>query len=263
MKVGIIGVGFVGKAVRHGLTRIGHDVSVFDVKMPETSLKDVLDSEVVFVSVPTPPDEDGSCNVSIVEKVVGELATARYRGLVTIKSTVEPGTTDLLAKAHPQLRLSFVPEFLRERAMYVDFVENHDVCIIGTYTKEDAEILRQVHHPLPKQFAFVTPREAELCKYFINVFNALRIVFANQFYDVCKASGADYKQVKNAITKHRAVPDIYLDCNENYRGFGGSCLPKDTRAFAQYVNEVLGQEWGLSIFEGIVEINQRYKTTVL
>lgn len=263
MKIGIIGVGFVGKAVRHGLTRIGHDIVPFDVKMPETSLKDVLDTETVFISVPTPPSPEGSCDVSIVEKVVGELAEAKYRGLVAIKSTVEPGTTDRLAKRYPQLRLAFCPEFLRERAMYVDFVENHDVCIIGSYTEKDAALLKAVHDPLPKQFALVSPLEAELAKYFMNVFNALRIVYANQFYDVCKAAGADYKKIKNAIVKHRNVQDAYLDCNENYRGFGGSCLPKDTKAFAQYVDKLLGHEWGLSIFEGIVDINQRYKTTVL
>lgn len=263
MKVGIIGVGFVGKAVRHGLTRIGHDVVPYDVKMPETSFDDVLETETVFVSVPTPSLSDGSCDVSIVEKVVGELAGAGYRGLVTIKSTVEPGTTDRLAKKYPQLRLAFCPEFLRERAMYVDFVENHDVCIIGAHKKEDADLLRDVHDPLPKHVMFVAPLEAELAKYFMNTFNALRIVYANQFYDVCKAAGADYRKVKNAITKHRSVQDMYLDCNENYRGFGGSCLPKDTKAFAHYVDKLLGHEWGLSIFEGIVEMNQRYKTTVL
>ena len=263
MKVGIIGVGFVGKAVRHGLTRIGHEISLYDIKMPETSLKDVLDAATVFISVPTPPLPSGACDTSIVEQVVSELASAKYRGLVVIKSTVEPGTTDRLAKKHPQLRIAFCPEFLRERAMYVDFVENHDVCIIGTYTKEDAELLRETHDPLPKQYAFVSPLEAELAKYFMNTFNALRIVYANQFYDVCKAIGADYKKVKNAITKHRSVQDVYLDCNENYRGFGGSCLPKDTSAFAKFVEKILGQEQGLSLFQGIVEINQRYKTTVL
>jgi len=263
MKVGIIGVGFVGSAVRHGLTRIGHDISVFDIKMPETSLDSVLDTEVVFICVPTPSTQDGTCDTSIVEKTVDALAAAQYPGLVTIKSTVEPGTTDRLAKKHPKLRLSFCPEFLRERAMYVDFVENHDVCIIGAHTVEDMEIIRQVHDPLPKHVAHVSPLEAEFAKYFMNVFNALRIVFANQFYDVCKVAGADYKKVKNAMVKHRNVQDVYLDCNENFRGFGGSCLPKDTSAFAQYVNKVLGTEWGLSLFEGIVEINKRYKTTVL
>lgn len=218
----------VGGAVRHGFTRIGHEVFVFDKKMPETSLQSVLPTEIVFISVPTPQAADGTCDTSIVEGVVDSLAKANYGGLVTIKSTVEPGTTDHLAKKYPSLRLAFCPEFLRERAMYVDFVENNDVCIIGAYNEKDAELLKDVHGELPKQFAFVTPMEAEFSKYFLNVFNALRIVYANQFYDVVKAAGADYQKIKNAITKHRVVPPVYLDANENMRGFGGACLPKDT-----------------------------------
>ncbi len=263
MKIGIIGVGMVGTVVRHGLMRIGHDVLVYDVKLPNTSLKDVLSSEIIFISVPTPSRPDGTCDTSIIERVVADISETGYKGLVTIKSTVEPGTTDRLHAQHPHLRLAFCPEFLREKAAYTDFVENHDVCIIGAYTEKDFEILREVHDQLPKNFAHVTPLEAELSKYFLNVFNALRIVYANQFYDVAKAAGADYQKIKNAITKHRVVPPVYLDCSENFRGFGGNCLPKDTNAFAQYAKKMVGDEWGLSLFEGIVEINKRYKQTVL
>lgn len=263
MKVGIIGVGMVGGALRHGFTRIGHDVFVYDTKLSETSLQGVLDTDVVFICVPTPQGPDNSCDTTIVEKVVADLAAAGYHGLAALKSTVEPGTTDKLSKKYSSIRLSFCPEFLRERAMYIDFVENNDICIIGAYQQEDADILCAVHGELPKKFAYVTPLEAELGKYFFNVFNALRIVYANQFYDLCKAAGADYNKVKNAIVKHRNIQDVYLDCNENFRGFGGACLPKDTAAFAHYANKMLGGQWGLSLFEGIVEINKRYKTTVL
>ncbi len=262
MKVGIAGVGMVGNALRHGFSRVGHDVLVYDVKLPETSLADLIATDIIFICVPTPQAKDGSCDTSIVQEVVGQLADLGYRGLVTIKSTVEPGTTDELAKRHTSLRLSFCPEFLRERALYVDFVENNDVCIVGTYRMEDAELLRDVHGELPKAFAFVSPLEAELSKYFFNVFNALRIVYANQFYDLCKATGADYNQVKNAIVKHRNVQNVYLDCNENFRGFGGACLPKDTAALAAFAKKKI-PGWHTSLFEGIVEINKQYKTTVL
>jgi UDPglucose 6-dehydrogenase len=261
MRVGIIGVGNVGSAVRHGLTRIGHDVEVFDTKLPETSIKNLLFTETTFICVPTPQAADGTCDVSIVEQVVRELAEEKYRGLVTIKSTVEPGTTDRLQKKHPHLRFAFCPEFLRERAMYVDFVENHDVLIIGTYDLRDAELLKEVHGSLPKSHAVISPLEAEFAKYFSNVFNALRIVFANQFYDVVKAAGADYQKIKDAIVRHRNIHDVYLDCNENFRGFGGACLPKDTSAFSQYAKKMLGKD-DLSLFDGIVEINKRYKPTV-
>ncbi len=261
MKVGIIGLGVVGSAVRHGLMRIGHDVRGYDIKDSSTKFEDVLAGEIIFISVPTPQAADGTCDTSIVEGVVAQLEEARYKGLVSIKSTVEPGTTDRLQKQHSSLRLSFCPEFLRERAPYVDFVEYNDICIMGVYRDSDGELLKEVHGSLPKNFAQMKPLEAEFAKYFVNTFNALRITFANQFYDVCKAAGADYQKVKNAVVKHRVVPDVYLECNENFRGFGGKCLPKDSSAFAIFARKMIPNA-DLSIFEGVVEINKRYKTTV-
>lgn len=260
MKIGIVGVGMVGKAIRHGFTRIGHDVKPFDINMAGTTLKQALDSEAVFVCVPTPSAEDGSCDVSIVERIVGDIAKAKYRGVVVLKSTVEPGTTDRLHKRHKLLRLAFCPEFLREKATYTDFVEQHDVCIIGAYNEKDYEIVRNAHDPLPQNYAMMSPLEAEFCKYFSNMFNAMRITFANQFYDVTKAAGADYQKIKNAITKRRNIPNFYLDVNDNFRGFGGSCLPKDTKAFAAFVKKL-----GLTVplFEQIVKENDRYETTIL
>ena len=263
MNVGIIGLGMVGSAVRHGMKHVGHAVYIHDLKLPETSLRDVLNTNVVFVCVPTPSAPDGRCDVSIVKSVVESLADAGYQGLVAIKSTVEPGTTDRLKKLYPALRLSFCPEFLREKAQYVDFVEYHHVCIIGAYSDEEYRILCEAHGTLPKHFAKMTPLEAELSKYFWNIFNALRIVFANQFYDVATAAGADYKTIKNALTKHPNIPDVYLQVNDNFRGFAGNCLHKDTLAFAQYAKEKLDSSLGLSLFDGIVEINRRYKPTVL
>lgn len=263
MNVGIIGLGVVGKAVQHGFTRIGHTVIPYDIKFPDTSIRDILKTEIVFVSVPTPHAENSACDTSIIESVIHELSKIEYKGLVVIKSTVEPGTTDRLAKEYPQLRFAFCPEFLREKASYSDFSEQHDVCVIGAYTTQDYELVKKVHDPLPQNYAHVTPLEAEFAKYFLNVFNALRIVFANQFYDVCKVAGADYQKVKNAMTKHRVIPPVYLDCNENFRGFGGTCLPKDTSAFAFYGRKILGADAPSSLFEQIVEINKRYKRTAL
>lgn len=262
MKIGIIGLGMVGKTLRHGFERIGHDVIPYDIKMPETVLADILSTDLTFISVPTPSTPDGFCDTSIVEQVVGQVYDLGYKGLLVIKSTVEPGTTDRLAKQYPALRLAFCPEFLREKASYTDFVEQHDICVIGAYHDADFELIKKAHDPLPHNYAQVTPLEGEFSKYFLNVFNALRIVYANQFYDVCVAAGADYQKVKNAITKHRAVPPVYLDCTEKFRGFGGACLPKDTSAFAKYANKMIGNENQLSLFEGIVDINKRYKTTV-
>ena len=184
---------------------------------------DVLGTEVAFICVPTPQSETGACDTSIVESVIGQLADARYDGVAVIKSTVPPGTTARLNLDHG-MSIAFCPEFLRERSAYTDFVENHDVC-------GDRHALRPcvlpaiaaAHGPLPKSVVQMSPTEAELAKYFSNVFNALRVVFANEFFEVCKALGADYTVIKNAMVKQRTIEDVYLDCNERFRGFGGVC----------------------------------------
>lgn len=264
MRLGVIGLGVVGGAVFHGLERIGHQVYGYDLKDPATSIHDVLVTDATFVCVPTPQLADGSCDSSRVESVVEQLDGLDYRGLIVIKSTVPPGTTAKLAGRYESMRLAFCPEFLRERAAFVDFVENHDVCVIGVCDGEwrtgDEKVLREAHGKLPIYIAVMTTTEAELAKYYSNVFNALRVVFANEFFEVCKVLGADYATIKAAMVKRATIVDAYLDCNDRYRGFGGVCLPKDTAAFAALVRQLgLGD---LKLFETIVEDNKKFRTTV-
>lgn len=257
MKIGIIGVGKVGSAISFGFQRIGHEILQHDVKL-QTKLKDVLTATVVFVCVPTPQLADGNCSNLTVYDVVRDLAAAEYWGLIVIKSTVTPGTTDNLQSMYPKLNLAFCPEFLRERAAFSDFVENNDVCISGTFNKTDADLIEQAHGSLPKHFARMRPLEAEFCKYFCNTFNAMRIVFANQFYEVCKSVGADYSVIKNAVVKRQNIGDYYLECNEQFRAFGGSCLPKDSAGFAAFVR---GLGIDAPLFDQIVSINARINET--
>lgn len=260
MKIGVVGLGVVGEAVQHGLSRIGHEVSGHDSKLAGSSIERVLNTDVCFICVPTNTSDTGVCDTSIVEDVVKQLVEHEYKGIVTTKSTVTPGFTDKLAATYPSLRFAFCPEFLRERAAFTDFFENHDVCAIGAYNDEDYSIIKAAHGLIPKSFAQLTPLEAEFMKYFSNVFNAMRIVFANEFYEVCRAAGADYTKIKDSIVKRDNIPDAYLDCNENFRGFGGACLPKDTRAFSTYIKQ-LGLDH-LKLFETIVTENEKFRTTV-
>jgi len=258
MKIGVIGLGVVGGAVKHGLEKIDQKVVGFDIKFPETSIKDVIDTELCFICVPTPQKEDGTCDTSIVEDVLRQLETEKYEGLAVIKSTVIPGTTDSL-KEKFKLRLAFCPEFLRERAAFTDFVENHDLCVIGSYNDSDYELIRNAHGKLPKNFCNLSIKEAEFAKYFSNILNALRIVFANEFHAVCAKVGVDYTKIKNAMVLRDTINDVYLDCNDNFRGFGGMCLPKDTAAFAAFVKQ-LGLD--LKLFDVVVEENKKFKKTV-
>lgn len=253
MKIGIIGVGKVGSAIAYGFKRIGHEVVLHDIKFG-TKIDVVLDTPIVFICVPTPTLPDGYCDTSIALEVVSQLHV-NYEGLAVIKSTVPPGTTQLWKDSF-HVRLAFCPEFLRERAAFSDFVEGQDICIIGTENVYDFEIIKQAHGSLPKAFVRLSPTEAELAKYFCNVYNALRIVFACQFYDVCKQMGADYSAIKSAVVHRHNIEDAYLDANEQLRGFGGSCLPKDTKAFASFVNKM---GLNLPLFRAIVDINEELK----
>ena len=258
MKIGIIGLGMVGEAVAYGLRRVGHEVVGFD-KDPNKyacSYKDVLDTELIFVCVPTPTIE-GRCETRIVRNVVAELNLHQYKGLVVIKSTVPPGTTDSLHSMFPDLRLAFCPEFLRERARFSDFVDNHELCVIGSIQYPDDTILiKMAHGNLPKHFVSMKPIEAELIKYFVNCFNAQRVVFANAFYEVCQLLGVDYTTIKDAATKRSGISPDYLTCNEQTREFGGACLPKDTEAFATFTAN-LGMI--TRVFDQIVSENNRIK----
>ncbi len=231
INIGIVGLGIVGSAVRFGMQKLGHRVAVHD-KVMDTSIHDVLDTELVYLCLPTSRQADGSCDTSVVESVTDELVKLGYKGVIVIKSTVTPGTTDMLQARYPKCRLCHVPEFLREHATIIDFTEQHDLCIIGTDSDDVEELVRESHGYFPHKFVRLRPIEAELAKYFNNVYNALLVTFANDFYEVCEKMGANYSALKAAMVHRNHIYDRYLDCNEYLRGFGGMCLPKDTSAFA-------------------------------
>jgi len=105
----------------------------------------------------------------------------------------------------------------------------------------------------------VTRTEAELVKYYNNIYNATLIILANSFYEVCEELGASYTDVKNSLVLRDHINDSYLQCNDNFRGFGGVCLPKDTLAIARLVKK-LGLD--IDFFETILKENSKYKITV-
>jgi UDPglucose 6-dehydrogenase len=259
MKIGIVGLGIVGSAVKYGFEKLGHKVTGHDIK-DGTRLEDVLDSEVIYLCLPTPQAADGHCDISIIEDVAAELLDGHaFGGIVAIKSTVTPGTTVRLQERFMTEKICHVPEFLRERAAIIDFTDNHDVCVIGTGSDEVFETVKESHGYYPKQFIRLSPTEAEISKYFNNIYNAMLITFANGFYELCQATGADYSKVKNAMVQRDHIYNKYLDCNDNLRGFGGMCLPKDTAAISAFAKD-LGLPMGL--FQAIVDDNKKYKTTV-
>jgi len=256
MKIGLLGRGTVGKAVYEGLEYLGHEMSFFDPAYEGSRINDVLDTECVFICVPTDQATNGDCDTSIVDRVVKELDHHGYTGLVSIKSTVIPGTTDRLQKQYPRLRMSMVPEFLRAKSALADFVYNHDLLVVGTYTREDADLLIEIHGSFPENVARVTPTEAEVIKYFNNVHHAMSVTFANITYDVCNKLGANYMSVYKAITKRDCINPAYLMANKNMRGYGGHCLPKDTSAWNNLIKNL---ELPYTLIQSVIDDNEKVK----
>ena len=257
MKVGIIGVGAVGSACRQGFALLGHDVSIHDPKY-DTTIDDVQDTDIVYVCVPTPESADGSCDLSIVRATIKELERRAYAGVVALKSTSEPGTTDSLLR-ETNLRLCFVPEFLRERSALEDFVVNHTLLAVGTHDQAVFDTVVASHGFFPKHKVMMTPTEAEILKYYSNTFNALRVVFANAMYEICQKFRCDYDRVKSTyLIRGTASPD-YLDCGDKIRGYGGMCLPKDVKAIDALLKKY---QLPLDLFEAIDHDNQQFRRTV-
>ena len=224
----------------------------------------VNSSLVVFVAVPTPPQEDGSTDLSAVEAVAREIGRSMdgYKVVVN-KSTVPVGTAakvrgwiqEELAARSRSTRFSVAsnPEFLREGAAIGDFMRP-DRVVIGTDDEEATAILKSLYRPL---YLIETPVvltnvvTAELTKYAGNAFLATKISFINEFANLCERVGADVHDISRGIGLDKRIGSKFLHPGP---GFGGSCFPKDTRSVAHF-----GREYGdgLEIVDAVIRVNER------
>lgn len=258
MSIGVVGLGVVGKATKEGLESIGNTIVVHDIKM-QTTLKELIKTKIIFICVPTPQSDDGSCDTTNVESVLKELSAIGYTGIVAIKSTVEVGFTDRMISQFKNLTICFVPEFLRERCALSDFIDNHKVLAIGTNDPYVFKKISEAHGNLPKNNFHLTTTEAEILKYYNNVFAATKIVFANLMYEICERTKSDYTKVKDAFVKTGRTTDQYLDVNSNLKGYGGMCLPKDVKAMISLMKKL---DINFDLFEAVDKDNSKLKTTV-
>lgn len=259
LKIGIIGLGMVGEPIRRwfeekrGFKR-GTDLFCYDTDPKKGYYDDINKAHVIFVAVPTPPNSDGSCNISVVENVV---ASIRGDKIVVIKSTVPPGTTEDLQKKFPQHKFLFNPEFLTESQAWEDFLK--PVRQIVGYTEKSKDAVFTVLNLLPMsyyqspsilstyEFRDHTATDAEIIKYYSNVSGAITVAVANIFYDVCEGLKSleldvNYERVRDAIGADPRIGPAWKDVNHgSYRGYGGFCFPKDLNGFRIFIGE-LGQK---------------------
>lgn len=240
-KIAVMGVGWVGGAVARWFEDAGLEPRRYDPPKGLGDRSDLAQAEIVFACLPTPYDEAaGGFDLSYVEAGLEALPGKKT---VVLKSTVVPGTTSALQKRFPQHRILFNPEFLRQATADADFREP-DRQIIGVTAESagDAETVRGLLPSAPYT-KIVRAAEAETVKYFGNCFLAAKVVFANQMFDLCARLGIDYDLVKDCAAADPRIGTSHLKVQQDgYRGYSGSCFPKDMRALIQ-----LGDQLGVDL----------------
>jgi UDPglucose 6-dehydrogenase len=262
MKIGSIGRGMVGEAIFQGLQNLGNEMSYYDPKFKDSKLEDILDTDAVFIAVPTLPNEKNECDLSILMDVLDQLDQLNYKGVICIKSTITPGTTQKMIDKYQNEHICFCPEFLRERCAYEDFMFHNKICLVGTTSEKAFSVIKKIHENISEHFKMVSPIEAELTKYMQNVYNTYRILFANGFYEVCKHNDVVYESVLDSLLYRKELDEKYMHCSETMRGPSGPCLVKDSLAFHQYVNS-LDLPIKPEIFQTIVNDMKLYPRTVI
>ena len=265
-KIGIIGKGFVGSAVAHGFseaTGYQAEIKIFD-KNPlrsTNSLEElVTSSDVIFISVPTPSNKDGSINLEILSQCLSEInhiatQTDSYNAVYLIRSTVVPGTTRSFQEQFPKLKLVFNPEFLTERSANFDFISQSRFILGGS--EDNAKAVSDLYKDRfgNSVSVIITDYEsAELTKYVCNTFFATKVSFLNEMRILSDKVNANWDDVMEGFLRDGRIGSSHSQVPgpDGKFGFGGSCFPKDIQALIHFAD---GLEIDLSVLKGAWKTN--------
>ena len=246
-KIGIIGKGFVGTAVAHGFSSsVGYeaDIKIYDKDKTRSlnTLEEVLQTDFVFVSVPTPSNKDGSINLKSLDTWLIELNDCIERNnfkspIILIRSTVIPGTTEIIQNNFKKLKIVFNPEFLTERSANFDFISQTRFVLGGKpeYTERVAELYR---HRFGQSISIIMTdyQTAEMIKYVCNNFFATKVSFLNEMKLISDAVNAKWDDVVEGFLRDGRVGSSHTQVPgpDGKYGFGGSCFPKDIQAMINF-----------------------------
>ena len=290
MDISIIGSGYVGLVTGACFADVGHNVTCVDndqrkvdslqsgqITIYEPGLEEVVyrnvsarrlrftnsiadgvdHSQIIFIAVPTPPQPDGSVDLTFIEKVAREIAEVlkEYRVIVD-KSTVPVKTGEKVAdtirrynKAGVEFDVVSNPEFLREGCAVSDLM-NPDRIVIGSNSDRALALMKKVYEPFMAPILVTDVNSAELIKHAANSFLALKISYINMISAICEASGGDVERVADGIGADKRIGRSFLNAG---LGYGGSCFPKDLAAFIA-ISEQLGVPF--TILKEVQRVNE-------
>jgi UDPglucose 6-dehydrogenase len=284
-QIAVIGAGYVGLTTAACFSRLGHDVVCADIdearvaalqrgEVPiveaglEAMVRDGLDggrlsfvvgaanaagsAEFAYLCVPTPQGDDGSADLSYIEAAAREIGPALGSEAVVVnKSTVPVGSTRVVERVLGRDDIVVVsnPEFLREGSAVHDFL-NPDRIVIGSDDQSAAVRVAALYIGVTAPIIVTDPSSAETIKYASNAFLAAKISFVNAIAAVCDAVGADVKDVVLGMGYDRRIGHEFLKPGP---GFGGSCLPKDTRALVHIADSA---GYSFDLLRGVITVNE-------
>ena len=276
-KIGFIGQGWIGKNYANDFRERGYEVIRYGLEEPYLKNGDkIKDCDIVFVAVPTPSTPEGFDN-SIIRQAIKKVGKGKT---VVLKSTVLPGTTELIQAENPDIFVLHSPEFLTEvRAAYDAAHPNRNIIGIPVDSQEYKDKAKEVIDVLPKApyELICQAKEAELIKYGGNCWFYFKVIFFNLLYDLSQKMDLDYEAIKKAMAADPRIGSSHLDIlhsshpkNKNEldyndyhfdpvhksgRGAGGHCFIKDFAAFSEMYKKYISDEAGLKVLESLKDKN--------
>ena len=285
-KIAVIGTGYVGLTTGACLARLGHKVICADIDpvkiaklrdgivpivelglaelvaegMASGRLSFVVGSveaakscDIAFLCVPTPQGEDGSADLSYVQRAAEEIATVLpFEAIVVNKSTVPVGSTKVVERAlkRPDVKVVSNPEFLREGSAVQDFLKP-DRVVIGSDDQAAAMKVASLYDGLSTRVIITDPASAETIKYAANAFLATKLSFINAIAAICEGVGADINDVVVGMGSDKRIGENFLRPGP---GWGGSCFPKDSRALIKIAEDA---DYSFDLLKGVITVNDQ------
>ena len=285
-RIAVVGTGYVGLTTGACLAHLGHTVVCADIDadkiaklrdgiipIVELGLADLVSEgmasgrlsfvvgsveaaqncDIAFLCVPTPQGEDGSADLSYVQRAAEEIsAVLPFEAIVVNKSTVPVGSTKVVERAlkRPDVKVVSNPEFLREGSAVQDFLKP-DRVVVGSDDQAAAMKVASLYDGLSTRVIITDPASAETIKYAANAFLATKLSFINAIAAICEGVGADINDVVVGIGSDKRIGENFLRPGP---GWGGSCFPKDSRALIKIAEDA---DYSFDLLKGVITVNDQ------
>ena len=256
LKIGFIGQGWIGKNYADEYERRGFNIVRYSMEEEHKHNGDAIaECDIVFIAVPTPSTPQGFDD-SILREVIKKVGKGKT---AVIKSTLLPGSTELIQEDNPEIFVMHSPEFLTEATAAYDAANpTRNIIGIPKLTDEYREKAKLVVETLPyaPYVSICHVRDAEMIKYGGNNWFYFKVVFMNMLYDLSNELGCHWETIRDGMAADPRIGRTHLDpVHKNGRGAGGHCFIKDFAAFSEVYNEKVGDEMGAKLLEAMKEKN--------